>query len=389
MSELDQTILLIDDDKLIVMSLERVLKKKGYKVIHTASPEKVVDLVGNEKVDLVILDFYLSDTSGIEILKSIRTVESFANIPIIMLTSEESPDIIEQCLDLGATDFIIKPIIPKVLLARIRSALLNRENIIQIEKQREEISKSRQKLSEVLFHLEKDIKKARVTQTTLIPSSFIESKFYKMYSYYKPMSEVGGNFFSHFERAGKTDILFGDVSGHGISSAMVSCMAVLCFQTMPHDKPAVENELSYLHSTLLDYVKGHYITGVYLRFDPIEFTLHYAYAGLHSIVLIRNNEFILLEGTGTPLILMKEFLSSTSSIQLEKGDRLFLFSDGMFEIFNHENEIYGNEKFLEDVKTKTYLQGSEFLKAVSDSSIRFSENIVKDDMTMLLIEFNS
>ena len=100
MSELDQTILLIDDDKLIVMSLERVLKKKGYKVIHTASPEKVVDLVGNEKVDLVILDFYLSDTSGIEILKSIRTVESFANIPIIMLTSEESPDIIEQCLDL-------------------------------------------------------------------------------------------------------------------------------------------------------------------------------------------------------------------------------------------------------------------------------------------------
>ena len=133
MSELDQTILLIDDDKLIVMSLERVLKKKGYKVIHTASPEKVVDLVGNEKVDLVILDFYLSDTSGIEILKSIRTVESFANIPIIMLTSEESPDIIEQCLDLGATDFIIKPIIPKVLLARIRSALLNRENFIENE----------------------------------------------------------------------------------------------------------------------------------------------------------------------------------------------------------------------------------------------------------------
>jgi sigma-B regulation protein RsbU (phosphoserine phosphatase) len=370
------------------MSLDLILKRKGYNVVQTSNPDLVLALIEKNKVDLVILDFYLSDANGIDILKSIRAKENFSNIPVFMLTSEESPDIIEECLDSGATDFIIKPIIPKVLLARIRSALSNRVNIMQIEMQKKEISSSREKLSDVLYHLEKDIKKARVTQSTLIPASYIESKFYRMYSYYKPMIEVGGDFFSHFEVEDKTDILFGDVSGHGVSSAMVSCMAVLCFQIMPHDKQNVENELHFLHNTLLSYVAGHYITGVYLRFNSTKKILYYAYAGHHTIVLIRENEIIELEGKGTPLLLMKDFLTKENEISIRDGDRLFLFSDGLFEIFNPENEFYGSDEFLANVKKKVYLQGSNFLKAISDDSIHFSSNIVKDDMTMLLIEFS-
>lgn len=387
MNATSKCILLVDDDPLIMMSLERILKKKGYRVVKTINSEQVIELIVKEQVDLVVLDFYLAGVNGSEILGVMRRNDLFANIPVIMLTSEESPDIIEKCLDSGATDFIIKPIIPKVLLARIRSALAHRENILQIETQREEISKSRHQLSEALSHLEKDIKKARITQTTLIPASYIESEYYRMYSYYKPISEVGGDFFSYFESAGKTDLLFGDVSGHGISSAMVSCMAVLCFQTMPHDKPEISQELMYLHKTLSGYVVGHYITGVYLRFDSNTYSLQYAYAAHHNIVLIRNNELIILEGKGTPLILLKDFITSCYSIHLEKGDRLFLFSDGMFEIFNPENEFYGVENFLENIKSTVNLRGSEFLNSISDFAMNFSHNIVKDDMTMLLIEF--
>ena len=253
--------------------------------------------------------------------------------------------------------------------------------------QKKEISESKEKLSLVLYHLEKDIKKARVTQTTLIPASYIESKTYKMYSYYKPMIEVGGDFFSHYENADNTDILFGDVSGHGISSAMVSCMAVLCFQTMLHEQGTVESKLRYLHNTLSSYVAGHYITGVYLRFNANSKILTYAYSGHHSIVLIRDNAMVELEGKGTPIALMKDFITKEFSISIETGDRLFLFSDGLFEFFNLENEFYGNEKFLSDVKDVMHLQGSDFLNAVSETSICISGNIVRDDMTMLLINF--
>ncbi len=382
-----QTILLIDDDKVIIMSLNLILKRKGYHVVQTSDPEAVLSLIKKENVDLVILDFYLSEINGIEILELIRAKDEFSNIPVFMLTSEESPDIIEACLDSGATDFIIKPIIAKVLLARIRSALSNRTNILQIELQKKEISESKEKLSLVLYHLEKDIKKARVTQTTLIPASYIESKTYKMYSYYKPMIEVGGDFFSHYENADNTDILFGDVSGHGISSAMVSCMAVLCFQTMLHEQGTVESKLRYLHNTLSSYVAGHYITGVYLRFNANSKILTYAYSGHHSIVLIRDNAMVELEGKGTPIALMKDFITKEFSISIETGDRLFLFSDGLFEFFNLENEFYGNEKFLSDVKDVMHLQGSDFLNAVSETSICISGNIVRDDMTMLLINF--
>ena len=84
---------------------------------------------------------------------------------------------------------------------------------------------------------------------------------------------------------------------------------------------------------------------------------------------------------------MKDFITKEFSISIETGDRLFLFSDGLFEFFNLENEFYGNEKFLSDVKDVMHLQGSDFLNAVSETSICISGNIVRDDMTMLLINF--
>lgn len=385
MNESDFSILLVDDDELVLLSLELILSDKGYRVFNTSHSENILEIIEREKIDLIVLDYYLYGVNGVEILSKIRSVELFAHIPILMLTSEESPDIIENCLDSGATDFIIKPVIPKVLLARIRSALSNREYILQIESQKKEISDSKEKLSEALASLEKDLRKARNIQETLIPKNFISSRSCKMFNYYKPMNEVGGDFFSFLEKEDTIDLLFGDVSGHGISSAMVSCMAVLCFQTMDRNNQ-IEEEFKYLHQTLFSYVKGHYITGIYLRLDTKNKILQYAYAGHHPAILIRNNQLIELEGKGTPLILMREFITTSNSIQLEKGDKIFLFSDGLYEIYNLNNEFYGSEQFLEKVKDMCHLQGNDFLKSIFNFSINYSGNVVKDDMTLLLIE---
>lgn len=386
MNEGDFSILLIDDDELVILSLELILTERGYRVINTSDSDQIMEILQREKIDLILLDFYLYGVNGIDILNSIRSVSQLSHIPILMLTSEESPDIIESCLDLGATDFIIKPVIPKVLLARIRSALSNREYILQIESQKKEISDSKEKLSNALIALEKDLRKARTIQETLIPKHFINSRTCQMYTYYKPMNEVGGDFFSFLEREDNIDLLFGDVSGHGISSAMVSCMAVLCFQTMTKDKK-IEDEFKFLHQTLLSYVKGHYITGVYLRFNTETRLLQYAYAGHHPCILIRDGKLINLDGKGTPLILMKEFITSANSVQIEKGDKLFLYSDGLYEIHNPRNEFLGSEQFLDAVQTMCELRGNDFLKSIFNFSINYTGNIVKDDMTMLLIEF--
>ena len=103
MNATSKCILLVDDDPLIMMSLERILKKKGYRVVKTINSEQVIELIVKEQVDLVVLDFYLAGVNGSEILGVMRRNDLFANIPVIMLTSEESPDIIEKCLDSGAT----------------------------------------------------------------------------------------------------------------------------------------------------------------------------------------------------------------------------------------------------------------------------------------------
>ncbi|HNH00021.1 MAG TPA: response regulator, partial [Leptospiraceae bacterium] len=94
MNESDFSILLVDDDELVLLSLELILSDKGYRVFNTSHSENILEIIEREKIDLIVLDYYLYGVNGVEILSKIRSVELFAHIPILMLTSEESPDII-------------------------------------------------------------------------------------------------------------------------------------------------------------------------------------------------------------------------------------------------------------------------------------------------------
>ncbi|MGB3632639.1 MAG: response regulator transcription factor [Rubrobacteraceae bacterium] len=117
---MEETILLVDDDPALLEVTTIVLASEGYKVLTAEDGAGALRVVGQERLDLVVLDVMLPKTSGFEVLKKIRQQ---TDVPVVMLTAKSQSVDKVVGLELGADDYITKPFDTKELLARIRAIL--------------------------------------------------------------------------------------------------------------------------------------------------------------------------------------------------------------------------------------------------------------------------
>jgi len=116
-----KTIMVIDDDKMILMILKQTLSKEGYRVLTCASGEEGIALLSTSHADLVLTDYLMPGMSGIEVLNIIRQNQPL--LPIIILTGHGDVALTIKAIQLGAVDFIEKPIHSRELLEVIKRAL--------------------------------------------------------------------------------------------------------------------------------------------------------------------------------------------------------------------------------------------------------------------------
>ncbi len=119
------TLLLVEDDPALSELLEYRFTNEGYRVRATADGDEALVLAAEEVPDLVILDWMIEGTSGIEVCRRLRRDKATAHVPIIMLTAREAEDDRIRGLETGADDYVTKPFSPRELLARV-SAVLRR-----------------------------------------------------------------------------------------------------------------------------------------------------------------------------------------------------------------------------------------------------------------------
>ena len=120
------TLLLVDDDAMNRDALSRRLTRAGYAVLTAENGLSALNMVAAHHVDLVLLDVMMPDISGIEVLRRIRETRPISDLPIIMVTAKDGPHDTVEALDLGANDYVTKPIDVSVALARIRTQLTSR-----------------------------------------------------------------------------------------------------------------------------------------------------------------------------------------------------------------------------------------------------------------------
>ena len=112
-------LLLVEDDQSLAELLEFRFKAEGYDVISTSDGDEALLLANEQAPDLVVLDWMIEGTSGIEVCRRLRRTKQTAHVPIIMLTARESEDDRVRGLEIGADDYVTKPFSPRELIARV------------------------------------------------------------------------------------------------------------------------------------------------------------------------------------------------------------------------------------------------------------------------------
>lgn len=123
MSDTMFTILIVEDDKAIMQMLNAFLQTKQYNILKSNTGSQAISLLGDNTVDLVLLDWMLPDVDGTQLIGKIRKFEGFQYLPIMMLTAKSSEEDKVKGFDMGADDYMTKPVLLKELDARIRSLL--------------------------------------------------------------------------------------------------------------------------------------------------------------------------------------------------------------------------------------------------------------------------
>lgn len=129
-----KTIFVVDDEPDIVDLITYNLEREGYKAVGMTDSAEVFEKAAQQQPDLIILDIMMPGTDGLELCKKLRSRPDTAKIPVMFLTARTGE--IDQILglELGADDYVLKPISPRVLIARVKSLLRRTSEQARLER---------------------------------------------------------------------------------------------------------------------------------------------------------------------------------------------------------------------------------------------------------------
>jgi DNA-binding response OmpR family regulator len=141
------SVLIIDDEANLRNTYSRILEKAGCRVSSVSNGSEALRLIANTKFDLVFLDLKLPDMHGIEMLREIRNTDH--HLPVIVLTGHGSMTSAVEALHLEATDYLLKPIDPEILVSRTTSVLMQQKNERRKRVIQEQIAQLQAELAEL------------------------------------------------------------------------------------------------------------------------------------------------------------------------------------------------------------------------------------------------
>jgi len=239
--------------------------------------------------------------------------------------------------------------------------------------------------------LEQQIAIARDIQQALLPKNFREYPFLSVSGVNFPCLSVGGDYFDVFPLDDKrTAFLLADVSGKGLGAALLTTMlqGALSGMTLGTNPARVFN---HVNRFLCDHAEvGRYATMFFGILDDAG-RLEFINAGHPSPILIRKDtvEEAFTEGS-FPVGLVPEAEFTTTTLQLQPNDTMVLFSDGVTEAMDPEEELYGVPRLRGVLQGKPDMQLDEIQKAILESVENFARGARQaDDLTLLLVRYRA
>ena len=387
-------ILVVDDARDMRMVIQHLLKKLGHDVDTAIDGEDA--WLKRIKLDyhIVVSDWNMPNLDGLELCKRVREASFDRYIYFILLTGKTGKKNLISGIQAGADDFATKPADIEELEVRLRSAhrILNLENTLA---QKNKI------LEETSMSLQVDLINAENTQLSLLPKP-LDNDYIKTSWLYKPAIYVGGDTFNYFMPSKEILVYFSiDISGHGISSAMLSMslQSSLAFKRGLYSNPIRTEYIAdmpsifahNLNQMILESSTNHYLT---MNFGIIDFSnkeLHYTQAG-HPHPMWYDKSLNTLEEQkidGFPIGLVDDAEYETQHRNFSSGDKFIIYSDGISENESAQGGGFlDGENLLNHFESIKQLSTEDMIGSISNNWLTKDQiKSLPDDLSVLLFEF--
>lgn len=356
------TLLVVDDEIGVRQSLVTYLEDSGFSVCE--APDAIVGLTvfKEQQPDLVITDLSMPNIDGLTLLQQIHEIEP--GTPVIVISGAGVMGDVVEALRLGATDYLIKPIVDlEVLVLAIHKSLERNQLVLDNQRYRVELEKANAQLQRHIAVLEQDQRAGHFVQQSMLPVSPFYAGDYVCENKVIPSLYLSGDCIDYaFIKQRYYAFYLADVSGHGSAPAFVTiwlknlvAQLVRLKQVLVQfdsESEALIELLDVINKQLIDMGINNHLTLVLGILDTQTDQLFYVVGGhLPLPVIFNQGEAQFLSGSGKPLGLFKNAQWQVHQVQLPSHQfSLLLFSDGILELIDDKDLTKKEESLLELVK---------------------------------------
>ncbi len=361
-------ILCADDDPSSLDLIGRILEGRGYEAVCVSSGAGALELLRRNDIDMALIDVTMKDMDGFSICRSIKNGRR-KSIPVIMMTGHRSKEDRLRSIEAGAEDFISKPIDAIEVLARI--GMLLRIKALSDER-------------------EMDMDFARKIQKSLLPWDMPEISGGRIGFTYAPLQDIGGDFVDILYRpeTGELGLFICDVSGHGVSSAIIASMVKMSLSSWGSCLGSPAELLAQIRRSLIDKIGENYITACACHINLATGRMLTACGG-HPPLIVAGHDGVFREVRGRGSVINGFIEPGWEEIEtaLRPGDRVVLYTDGVFES-RSGGVFFGLDRLKNLIGENQGLAPGELCDVVYNAVHDFvGEEGLYDDFTLLAFEY--